>query len=137
MGGGVPTPGGTLRSLDQRGVHPAFPMPNLPGKSAHLSGWVLCPQRPPLGCVGPGGIRGRLAENRRGRWEESSRTGGVGEEQRVFASPTRAQETCWAPRWGTLSSDTRVTRNAWVPSVLLSLSCTLHTPQGFFQPCES
>ena len=80
-----------------RGVRPAFPLPNQPGKSAWLSGQVLCPQRPPLGHVGPGGIGGRPGENRRGRQEGPSRTGGVGEERRLLALPTQAREACWAP----------------------------------------
>ena len=41
------------------------------GKSARLLGRVLCPQRSPLGRVGPECIRGRPGENRRGRWERS------------------------------------------------------------------
>ena len=35
---------------------------------------------------------------------------------------TRTQEACWAPRWGPPPSETRGWRQAWAPSVLLSLS---------------
>ena len=133
-GRGVPTPGGTLRGSDQWGVGPAFPLPNRPGKSAQLSGQVLCPQRSPLGWVGPGGIGGRLGENKRGRREGSSRTGGAGKEQRAFAPATWAQGACWATGWGPLPSETRGRRHAWVPSVLLSLSPTPFTPRPTLPP---
>ena len=43
--------------------------------------------------------------------------GGVAEEQRGIASPTRAQEACWAPRWGRPPSETRGEGHAWAPSV--------------------
>ena len=55
-GGGVPTPGGTLRGSDKGGASPVFPVPNQQQKSAHISGQVLWPQRSPLGRVGPGDV---------------------------------------------------------------------------------
>ena len=105
---------------------------------------ILNPQRSPPGWVGPGGIGGRLGENRRGRREEPSRTRGAGKEQRVFASPTWALEACWAPRWAPPPSETRGGRHTWGPSVLLSLRLTPtppkppHTPPPhLFEPCGS
>ena len=90
--------GGTLGCSDQGAAGPAFPLPNCLGKSAQLLGWVLHPQRSPLGCVGPGGIGKRPGENRRGRREGPSRTRGAGKEQRAFALPTWAQGVCCTPR---------------------------------------
>ena len=55
--------------LGSRGERPVFPLPNWLGKSARLLGWVIHPQRSPLGQVGPGGVGGRPGENRRGRQE--------------------------------------------------------------------
>ena len=63
--------------------------------------------------------------------------GGVAEERRAFALPPRAQEACWAPRWGPLPSETRVGGHTWALPVLLSLSPTPHRPQDLFQPCGS
>ena len=74
--------GVTLRGSDWGGVGAAFPLLNRLGKSAQLSGWVLHPQRSPLGWVGPGGIGGRLRRSREagGRGpqglEEQERNGG-------------------------------------------------------------
>ena len=100
MGGDVSMPGGTLRGSDQGVASLAFSLPNQRGKPSQLLSQVLHPQRPTLGHVGHGGIGRRLAEKRIGRGEGSSRTRGVGEEERAYASPTRAWEACWAPRPG-------------------------------------
>ena len=84
-----------------------MPCPLRPSKPAELPVQVPCPPKPSPGSVGPRGIGGRLRENRRGRQEGPSRTGGAGEEQRAFALPTRAEEACCASRWGPLPSETR------------------------------
>ena len=75
--GNHPVPGRTLRGSDQGGARPAFPLPNWLGKSARLSGRVLCPQKSPLDRVGPGGTGERPGENRRGSalWDTRSRRG--------------------------------------------------------------
>ena len=114
--------------LRSGGAHPAYPLPNQPGKSAWLSGWVLCPQRPSLGCVCPGGIGGRPGESRRGRQVGSSRTRGAVEERRAFAPPTQAQEVCWATKWGRSPSETRGGEHAWAPFALLRLNPNPHNP---------
>ena len=114
-GGGVSMPEGTLRHSDQGVMCPACVLPNHSGKSAQFSGQVLHHQKLPLCCVGPGDVGGRPGENRRGRWEGSFRTGGAGEEGRVFAPPTRAQGAYWAPRWGPLPSETRSGGHTWAP----------------------
>ena len=80
--------------LRSGGAGPALPLPNQQGKSAQLLGRVLCPQRSPLGWVDPGGVKGRLGDNRKGRWEGPSRTRGAAKEQRAFAPPTQAQGAC-------------------------------------------
>ena len=89
--------------------------------------------------VDPEGVGGRPGESNRGRWEGPSRTRGVGEEQRVFAPPTWAQEACWAPRWGPPPCETRGTRNSWAPSVPVEPKPNPPPPphQGLFQPCGS
>ena len=77
---------------------------------AHLSmGKLLSAQADPLPSKAHSGPRGSwghrremggVGENRRGRWEGPSRTGGAGEEWRALAPPTRSQEACWATRTG-------------------------------------
>ena len=86
-GGGVPTPGGTLGDSDQGGMRWAFPLPNWPGSQAGPT-----PSEAPSRPCCSWGLGGRSRENRRGRREGPSRTGGSGEERRVFAPPTRTRK---------------------------------------------
>ena len=92
-------PRGTFRGSDQGGACPAFPLPNRPGKSAWLSGQVLHPQRPPPGRAGPGGIRGRPGESKRGRWEGPSRTRRVGESRGHWPHPLELGKPTELPGW--------------------------------------
>ena len=80
-------------------------------------GSLLSSQASPLPSKAPSRLPGRKAgEIRRGTWEGPSGTRGAGEERRVFALPTGAQEACWAPKSGRLPSET-TGGYAWAPSV--------------------
>ena len=69
-----------------RGLGPAFPLSNRPGKSAWLSDRVLCPQRSPPGLAGPGDVGGRP-----GRSGEAGRRGPPEwEEQKSLLKPRKA-----------------------------------------------
>ena len=133
-GGGVPTPGGTLRGSDQEGACAAFPLPNRQGKSARLSSWVLHPQRSPLGWDGPGGIGWRLG--RSGKAGRRGPTGPKEQERNKGVSPAHLSPgSLLGSKMSLPPSETTSGRHAWAPSVLLCLSSSPHTPQGLFQPC--
>ena len=103
----------------------AFLLPNRPGKSARLAGWVLCPQRPLPGRTGPGSreeqerqVGGALQDQRSGRGAECicpTHSGPKSQLDSQVGSPTLWDQ-----------------RQAWAHSVPLSLSPTPHTPQGLF-----
>ena len=88
---------------------------------------IPCPPNPPPGCMGPWGHRREAREIRRRRREGPSQTGGAGEERRVFAMPTQAQEECWAPRWGPCSLRPGV---GGTPQPLLFLEPKPHAPHS-------
>ena len=103
--------GGALQEEQERS-RGRLSYPLGPREPAELPGRSPPPPNPPPGHVGPGVMGGRL-----GRSGEAGRRGPSGEEWRVIAPPTRAQEACWAPRRGPLPSETRGGGHAWAPSV--------------------
>ena len=89
---------------DQGRCGGCFPWQLRPGKPVGLLGWILCPPRPPLGCIVPRGVEGS-----RGRRGEVDSEGSSGSEDQGrhgghFAHPRRPQEACWAPGPGPLPS---------------------------------
>ena len=90
--------GGALQDQKSRkGVEGVCPAHS--GRGSLLSSQASpLPSKSPSRPSGSWGHRREAGVIRRGRREGTFRTGGAGEEQSVFALPTKTQEACWAPR---------------------------------------
>ena len=104
-----------------------LPHPLEHGEPAELPGLSPALQTPIQATWVLGGIGGRLgrSEDTGGRGPPRPQTRGAGEERKVFAPLTQAQEACWAPRWGPLPSEIRV---GGMPGPLLFLEPKSHPP---------